>query len=91
VILRSYLSRGSLAVAAAAVLLTGSAGAVLRADAGTPASGSVSDSSRTVTWTAGPFVAPNVTGTAGAVTCAPGLCDDFALHVSTPDTATPTN
>lgn len=27
---------------------------------------------------------PNVTGTSGTVTCGPGLCDDFALHVSTP-------
>jgi len=44
----------------------------------------VSDTSRTASWTAGPFAAPNVTGTSGTVTCAPGLCDDFALHVSTP-------
>jgi len=29
-------------------------------------------------------VVPNVTGTSGTVTCGPGLCDDFALHVSTP-------
>ncbi len=44
----------------------------------------MSDTSRTASWTAGPFAAPNVTGTSGTVTCAPGLCDDFALHVSTP-------
>jgi len=83
VILRSYLSRSSVAVLSAAVLVTGGAGAPLRADAATPASGSVSDSSRSVTWTGGPYVTPNVTGLAGPVTCGPGLCDDFALHVST--------
>ncbi|MGI8716525.1 MAG: CARDB domain-containing protein [Lapillicoccus sp.] len=82
-ILRSYLSRSSVAVLSAAVLVTGAAGAVPRADAATPASGSVSDSSRSVSWTGGPYVTPNVTGVAGPVTCGPGLCDDFALHVGT--------
>jgi len=52
--------------------------------AATPDSGSLTDTSTSVQWTAGPFAAPNVTGTTGDVTCGPGLCDDFALHVSTP-------
>ena len=52
--------------------------------AATPGSGTVSDTSTSVQWSAGPFAAPNVTGTTGGVTCGPQLCDDFALHVSTP-------
>jgi hypothetical protein len=74
--------RAVLSVTAAATLLTGALAAA--ADAATPGSGAVSDAARSVQWTAGPFAAPNVTGTAGGVTCGPGLCDDFALHVSTP-------
>ena len=56
----------------------------MNADAATPTGGAVSDGSRSIQWTGGPFVVPNVTGTSGTVTCGPGLCDDFALHVSTP-------
>jgi hypothetical protein len=46
----------------------------------------VSDTSTSVTWTGGPFVAPNVTGNAlDSPTCSvPQSCDDFTLHVSTP-------
>jgi hypothetical protein len=55
------------------------------ADAATPASGSVSDTAPTTTWSAGPFVAPNVSGTTGTVSCGnPQLCDDYALKVSVP-------
>lgn len=56
------------------------------ADAATPASGSVSDTAPTTTWSAGPFAVPNVSGTAGGdVTCGDAqLCDDFALRVSVP-------
>ena len=66
--------------------LVGALGVAAPALAATPDSGTVSDTSTSVQWTAGPFAAPNVTGTTGAVTCGPGLCDDFALHVSTPST-----
>jgi hypothetical protein len=56
------------------------------ADAATPAQGTVSDSAPTVTWSGGPFVAPNATGNAlDQPDCtAPESCDDFTLHVDTP-------
>jgi len=55
------------------------------ADAAAPPSGSVSDTAPTATWSAGPFVVPNVSGTAGTVSCGnPQLCDDYALKVSVP-------
>ncbi|WP_317447547.1 sialidase family protein [Streptomyces collinus] len=55
------------------------------ADAATPSSGSVSDTAPTTTWSAGPFAVPNVSGTAGAVSCgAAQPCDDYALKVSVP-------
>src|SRR5690349_23206890 len=73
---------GALALLAACVLA--GLGAAAPALAATPQSGSVSDTSTSVQWTAGPFAAANVTGTTGSVTCGPQLCDDFALHVSTP-------
>ncbi|WP_307619438.1 sialidase family protein [Streptomyces sp. V3I7] len=57
----------------------------MTADAATPPSGSVSDTAPTVTWSAGPFATPNVSGTSGTVTCqSPQLCDDYALKVSVP-------
>src|SRR6478736_4744589 len=74
--------RRALALTATAALLVGGVGAA--AVAATPAEGSVSDTSPSAQWTAGPFAAPNVTGTAGDVTCGPQLCDDFALHLTTP-------
>ena len=54
--------------------------------ASTPTEGAVSDSSTSVSWAGGPFVVPNVTGTAlDAPDCSvPQSCDDFTLHVSTP-------
>src|SRR6478609_6353569 len=79
---RATRPRRALALTATAALLVGGVGAA--AVAATPAEGSVSDTSPSAQWTAGPFAAPNVTGTAGDVTCGPGLCDDYALHVSTP-------
>src|SRR3954468_17091916 len=67
---------------AAAVLL---APAALPADAANPSSGTVSDSSTSVTWSAGPFATPNPTNAAGDPICnALTECDDYALHVSTP-------
>src|SRR4051794_13829754 len=68
----------------AAVLLVPSAAVV--ADAAAPPSGTITDTSTSVTWSAGPFLTPNTTGAAtGTPLCtAPTMCDDFALHVSTP-------
>src|SRR3954466_5183856 len=56
------------------------------ADAATPAQGTVSDTSTSVTWTGGPFVTSNVTGQAlDPPDCtAPTSCDDYTLHVNTP-------
>jgi hypothetical protein len=56
------------------------------ADAATPTEGTVSDSSTTVSWAGGPFVAPNVSGNAlDQPDCSlPQSCDDFTLHVATP-------
>src|SRR6476661_10806420 len=59
--------------------------AVSPAQAADPSSGTVSDSSTSVTWTAGPFATPNPTNAAGDPICnAATECDDYALHVSTP-------
>src|ERR1700712_2653711 len=54
--------------------------------ASTPTHGNLTTAAPTTQWTGGPFVVPNVTGTAlSAPDCtAPSSCDDFALHVSTP-------
>jgi hypothetical protein len=56
------------------------------ADAATPTEGSVSDTSTTTSWSGGPFLTPNTTGTAlDQPDCTiPTSCDDFTLHVSTP-------
>ena len=67
-----------------ATALLAAVGVAAPALAATPTSGTVSDTSTSVRWGAGPFVAPNVTGATGGVTCGPDLCDDFALHVATP-------
>jgi hypothetical protein len=75
--------RLTLLTGAAAVALV--AQALVGADAATPTSGSVTDTATTTTWTAGPFAAPNVTGTAGDPVCGvPTACDDYTLRVSTP-------
>ncbi|HEX6918809.1 MAG TPA: sialidase family protein [Actinomycetes bacterium] len=59
--------------------------ATLPADAATPASGSVSDTSTSTTWTAGPFAVANTTGTLGDPQCGSATpCDDFQLGVSVP-------
>ena len=48
-----------------------------------PSNGTISPASPTLTYTGGPFVAPNVTAQAGTVNCTvPMSCDDFALTVS---------
>jgi hypothetical protein len=74
--------RRRLAVVAAFLTLGGMA---LPADAATPAGGTVSDSSPTARWSAGPFAAPNVTGATGTPQCdGPQSCDDYALDVTVP-------
>ena len=77
-------SRLTLALAVCATVAAG--GAIATADASTPSSGTVSDTSTTTTWSGGPFAVPNVTAQVnGTPDCtAPDSCDDFALHVSTP-------
>lgn len=76
-------SQGRIAIGLLA-LAAGSLSTV-SADAATPASGSVSDTAPTTTWSAGPFAVPNVTGTTGDPTCGDAqLCDDFTLRVSVP-------
>jgi len=77
-------SRRRLAVVTAGLLALGGVGSVVTARAATPSEGGISDTSRSVQWTGGPFAVPNVTGTSGTVTCGPNLCDDFTLHISTP-------
>ncbi len=74
------------ALAAAALLVTGVTASVAGpADAATPGAAAVSPTTTGASWSAGPFLAPNPTGAAGAPDCtAPGSCDDFALTVSTP-------
>lgn len=55
------------------------------ADAADPSSGTVSDGAPSASWAGGPFVAPNVTGTAGDVDCSlPASCDDYQLRVDAP-------
>ncbi len=84
---RTSLSvRRLLAAAASVALVGGSATLSSEAQASQPGQGTVTDTSPTTTWTGGPFVAPNTTGTAlGSPDCTlPSSCDDFALHVSTP-------
>ncbi len=68
-------------VAAIAVIL----GFAATGDASTPTQGTVSDGSRSTQWVGGPFVVPNVSGTAlDSPDCsAPQSCDDFSLHVDT--------
>ena len=56
------------------------------ADASTPTKGTLTSTATKVTWSGGPFAAPNATG--GALDqpdcTVPQSCDDFKLHVSTP-------
>jgi hypothetical protein len=78
--------RRSLGLIAAGALAGGALTQTGTAAASSPDEGSVSDSSTSVSWTGGPFVAPNPSGNAlDAPDCTvPQSCDDFTLHVSTP-------
>ncbi|HEU5140169.1 MAG TPA: PPC domain-containing protein, partial [Bacillales bacterium] len=54
-------------------------------DAATPSNGSISPDNPKATYTAGPFVVPNITGTTGDVQCGTATpCDDYHLTVNTP-------
>ena len=77
----------SLATLGAAALIGGGLTYLASAEAATPAEGTVTaGGTQQVTWSGGPFVVPNATGTAlDAPDCsAPQSCDDFLLHVNTP-------
>lgn len=76
----------TLALAGAGALLVGGVALwVVPASASTPATGSVSPTARSATWTGGPFTAGNPTGAAGPVDCTvPQSCDDFKLTVNAP-------
>ena len=81
----SFRAARLVAVGAGAALVAGTALAVVPAVAAAPPGGSVSDTSLSTTWTAGPFVAPNVTGATGQVTCGAATpCDDYSLSVTVP-------
>ena len=73
------------AVTAVGALVAGAIG-IGAADAASPTSGTLTDTSGPVSWSGGPFVTPNATAQAtGEPDCTvPGSCDDFALHVSAP-------
>ena len=81
---QAFRSRIARLSALAAILAAGVS--VSTADAASPTEGSVSDTSTTTSWSAGPFLTANVTGTAlDQPDCSlPTSCDDFTLHVSTP-------
>jgi hypothetical protein len=71
-------------VAVATMLLVAMVGAT-RADAATPAGGTVSSASPKAAWNAGPFAVPNATATAGNVVCNQvTVCDDYTLTVDVP-------
>ena len=78
--------RTSVKLAAVLALVTTAVVAGSTADASTPNEGTVTGTSTEVTWSGGPFAAPNATGDAlDQPDCSvPQSCDDFTLHVSTP-------
>lgn len=79
------LARRSAVTLGAAALLVAGLTVATGADAATPGSGTVSPTAPSLTYSSGPFLVSNVTGTAGAVDCsAPMSCDDFSLRVDTP-------
>jgi hypothetical protein len=68
-----------------AVLVQGLVGGL--AQAATPSSGTVTAQTTSVSYSAGPFLAPNATGTAGDVVCSAATpCDDYRLTVDVPST-----
>src|SRR2546430_1764101 len=81
--LRNRRGRRSI-IAGATVVLLCLAG-VTRADAATPASGTVSPASPTGTWTAGPFAVANPSAQSGSLLCNQAApCDDYGLTVTVP-------
>ena len=78
--------RAAAVVAAVVLVSVGVLSGAASAGASTPAGGTVSDTSPTVTWTGGPFTTANTTADVdGTPTCSAATpCDDYALTVSTP-------
>lgn len=68
----------------AAALMVSSLVSIAPANAATPASGALSDTSQSASYASGPFLISNASGTAGAVMCqAPVLvCDEYSLIVN---------
>ena len=83
---RLSMSRLGMATVLALVVTTAGVNQLSGADAATPASGTVSTTAPSVSWTGGPFTVANVTGNAlDQPDCsAPSSCDDFLVHVNTP-------
>ena len=77
---------GALAIAIALLLSATSAiTAPQAARAASPASGTLSQTNPTLTYTGGPYLVPNPSAWASLV-CTPQTCDDFALTVDVPAT-----
>ncbi len=70
-----------LRLAVLAVLACGLSSPVMAA---TPVSGSLTDTSGAITYSAGPFTSSNPSGTAGAIDCTNFACDEYALTVKLP-------
>ena len=82
--MRSLVPAGVVAAALASLLVSGLVSSP--AGASDPSSGTVSDSRTSRSWTGGPFVVPNVSGTVfqPPLCDVPESCDDYTLRVDTP-------
>ncbi|MEP7020275.1 MAG: CARDB domain-containing protein [Pseudonocardiales bacterium] len=79
--MRAAHTRLAAVVFTAALVCTG----VVAASGASPSAGTITDTSGPRTWTGGPFLVANATGTAGAPVCTvPTSCDDYVLTVATP-------
>lgn len=84
----SHLSARRMGVVSLAIAFSLIASLItINVQAATPTGGTLSPTSGPQTYSAGPFVVPNVTGTAGDVQCnAVTPCDEYQLNVSVPST-----
>ena len=86
--MRALVSKASALLVGAAMLISAVVPAAI--SAATPDSGTVTDTNRTLSYTGGPFTAPNrsdpLLGDGTTLTCAPVVlpCDDFVLTISLP-------
>ncbi len=89
-LLSPRLRRRTVAAGAATALVGGLLVATIgTADAAAPSSGTLSESSQSLSYGGGPFLVSNVSATAGPADCsAPTSCDDYALTVD-PTAAAP--